>query len=336
MSDATTTENAATSPGTRDAVLALDVGGALVKTAVVGPGVVDVQRISTATEDEPWTLERLCGIAHDVASRALVQGRAPRLVTVALPGQVDEYHGAVQYSPNLPWHDVAVADALRHAVDCEVLVRHDVRCGALAEANLGAGVGARTLLYVSIGTRIAAAGAQHGLVVADHAGAGEVGQMRIRSGVGVGHRLEEFASAPAIARRYTEVTGVDAEDVTAEDVHHRLATDPVARQVWDDAVEALADVLDLSMLLFDPKVLVVGGGLVEAGADLVDPLSTALARHLAPRPAPRLRAAAFGADAGWVGAALVGWRRVGWSDASLRASLEGRFSGHQGVPRAAR
>lgn len=310
-------------PSDDDAVLAIDVGGTLIRTAVVAGGGVTTDRLATTAPGEPWSIDRLVQIATDLHESALAGGLHPEHLVVAVPGQVDEYHGAVQYSSTLPWHDVAIADALAARVPLEVTVRHAARVGALAEANLGAPDAAGgTLLYVSVGTAIVAGGAQSGIVVADHVGAGDLGRMRIRSGPGVGRTLDEFASTAAIGRRYAEATGAAPDSVDAEAVHRAIATDPVARTVWDDAVDALADGLEWSMLLFAPQILVIGGGLVNAGDDLIVPLRAGVARRLQRRATPDIRAATFGDDAGWVGAALTGWRKAGWSTGALRAVLD--------------
>jgi glucokinase len=309
-------------PSEDDAVLAIDVGGTLIRTAVVAGGGVTTGRLATATPDEPWSIDRLVEIATDLHDAARDGGARPEHLVVAVPGQVDEYHGAVQFSSTLPWHDVAVADALATRVPVEVTVRHSARVAALAEANLGApDVAEGTLLYVSVGTAIVAAGAQSGIVVADHAGAGDQGRMRIRTGPGVGRTLDEFASTGAIARRYAAATGAAPDVVDAEVVYRAIGTDPAARTVWDEAIDALADGLEWSMLLFAPRFVVVGGGLVNAGDDLIVPLRAGVARRLEGRASPDIRAATFGDDAGWVGAALTGWRRAGWPTESLRAVL---------------
>jgi len=303
-------------------VLAIDVGGTLIRTAVVGGGHVSTHRQPTTTPSEPWSVDRLVQIVADLHDAACADGVNPTQLVVAVPGQVDEFHGAVQYSSTLPWHDVPVADALAAHLPVPVTVRHAARVAALAEANLGApDVVAGTLLYVSVGTAVVAAGAQSGLVVADHVGAGDLGRMRIRSGPGVGRTLDDLASTAAIARRYADATGTVVEPIDAEAVYRAVEADPAARTVWNEAVDALADGLEWSILLFAPRLVVIGGGLVNAGDDLIVPLRAGVARRLEGRATPDIRAATFGDDAGWVGAALTGWRKAGWSLESLRAAL---------------
>ncbi|MBB2913248.1 glucokinase [Streptosporangium becharense] len=114
-----------------------------------------------------------------------------------------------------------------------------------------------------------------------------------------------------------------AAAVTAERIAALTAAgDPVAREVWDDAVEALSLALATYTLLLDPSVIVLGGGLAEAGPLLSDPLTERLRGRLSFRDAPPLRHAALGVNAGMLGAALLGWRAAGFADAGVAWSVD--------------
>lgn len=309
--------------GPGDAVLGIDVGSDNVHVGIVGPGIVVADTIPTAGAGGDWTVERLRGIATDLHDRAVAAGVTPRNLTVNANGQVDEFHGAVQYSPNLAWHDVAVKDRVGAAVGCEVIVRHSVRAAVLAEANLGAARGDGGVLFISLGMSIIAAGASSGVVVADHVGAGDIAGIRIRSGPGAGRTLAEFASAPAIADRFAEQRGMEPGTVTAADVHAALGSDPVARDVWDDAMDALADGLEWSTMLFAPETLVLGGGMTAAGADLSGPVTDGIRRRFPDGHGPAVRLAAFGPYSGLVGAVLTGWKKAGFAVDQLDGILDG-------------
>ncbi|MFJ4621817.1 ROK family protein [Streptomyces sp. NPDC088812] len=176
-------------------------------------------------------------------------------------------------------------------------------------------------------------------------GAGELGHLVLRAGgprCGCGRRgcLETLASASAVARRYAEASGCaetgaagrqgraparkpgraqergqeqgheqgheQENAVTAERVRELAgAGDPVARRVWRTAVHALADGLAAYTVLCEPGLVVLGGGLARAGADLTDPLREALARRLSFHRPPPLALAALGDRAGCQGAALL-------------------------------
>jgi glucokinase len=82
------------------------------------------------------------------------------------------------------------------------------------------------------------------------------------------------------------------------------AGDTAAVRVWDEAVDALADALTTVGTLFDPEVIVLGGGLSGAGPLLSAPLREGLAKRAHSRTGPQLRHALLGDEAGCVGAAL--------------------------------
>jgi glucokinase len=97
----------------------------------------------------------------------------------------------------------------------------------------------------------------------------------------------------------------------AAEIAARLGSDAIAARVWDDAVQALSISLTTVTMLLDPAVIVIGGGLAEADALLLDPLRLALSRRLAWRPPPPILRSALGAEGALLGAAILAFRRLG-------------------------
>lgn len=297
-----------------ETVIALDIGGTEIKGAVVAQD-------GTVLRNERWptrpgrgggaVIDTVLGCATELAERARrLTGTPPRAAGVVAPGLVDEAAGTVVKAVNLDWHDIPVRHRLAEHLGLPVAFGHDVRAGGLAEARLGAGRGSDSFVFVPVGTGIAAAVVTGGHALTGARGiAGELGHLVVRPGgerCACGGRgcLETVASAAAIARRHARLTGTP--DLGAEDVHRRAtAGEPVAGRVWADAVEALADGLAATAALLDPERIVIGGGLARAGADLLTPLTTALADRLAFRTPPRLVAAQHGRAAGCLGASLL-------------------------------
>jgi glucokinase len=294
-------------------VVALDVGGTGMKCALVRPdgAVHHEERHPTRADRGPAAVtENILTVAEQLAARARAEGLTPVATGIAVPGVVDEVTGTAVWSSNIGFRDVPLRDLARQRLDMPAALGHDVRVGALAEARLGAGRGRRHVLFVAIGTGIAA-----GLVVdgagypGAHGAAGELGHVVVRPGgrqCGCGMRgcLESETSAKAIGRRYAELTG--DPDVTAFDVATRAAQgEELARTVWHDAVEALADGLLTAQALYDVGVVVLGGGLAEAGDDLLNPVRKALAARITFHRAPEIVRAELGDTAGCRGAALL-------------------------------
>ena len=294
-------------------VLALDVGGTGMKCALVAPDgtVRHAERHPTLAGRGPRAVvANILQIAADLAATARTDGLDPLAVGVAVPGVVDEAGGVAVWSANVGFRDVPLRQLIADRLGLPAALGHDVRAGGLAEARRGAGRGRRHALFVAIGTGIAAA-----LVVdgsgfpGAHGAAGELGHIVVRPGgtpCGCGARgcLEAEASARAIGRRYAGLAGKPA--TTAFDVVTRAeAGDPVAGAVWREAVGALADGLVTAQALYDVDVLVVGGGLAEAGDALLVPLRSAFGERVTFHRKPEIVRAELGDSAGCVGAALL-------------------------------
>jgi len=115
--------------------------------------------------------------------------------------------------------------------------------------------------------------------------------------------LEAVASAGAIARRYSQASGVLVSG--AKDVLDRAhGGDVQAIQVWESALDALALDLSHTVALLAPEAIVIGGGLSQAGAALFEQLQARLDAILTFQRRPQLLRASIGADAGVIGAAI--------------------------------
>ncbi|MEV5763189.1 ROK family protein [Micromonospora sp. NPDC052213] len=295
-----------------DVVVALDVGGTGMKCALVRPdgAVLHAERHATDAGRGPdAVVDTILAVAEGLAGKARADGLTPVALGVAVPGVIDEARGVAVWSANVGFRDVPLRDLARARLGLPTALGHDVRAGGLAEARLGAGRDSAHVLFVAIGTGIAAAHVVDGTAVTGaHGAAGEIGHVQVRAGgptCGCGRPgcLEAVASAAAIGRRYTALAGVPA---TAADVADRAAAgEPLAADVWREAVDALADGLATGQALFDVETVVLGGGLAQAGALLLDPLRAALHERMTFHREPRLVAAALGDEAGCLGAALL-------------------------------
>ena len=297
-------------------VIALDVGGTSMKAALVDEQrkVIGSARLPTGAGDGPdAVVERIVATVVDQLAAAQRAGHTPKGVGVVVPGIVDEDRGLAVFSANLGWRDAPLVELIEKRVDVPVAFGHDVRAGGLAEGELGAARGVRDYLFLPIGTGIAGAVVLDGQPYSGHGYAGEIGHMIVdpygpECACGTYGCLEAIASAAAIARRYVARTG---QSVETHDLRERLdARDPDAVAVWGEAIEALTRALAAYSTLLGPELVVVGGGLAEAGAVLLDPLSRALDGRLSFQRRPRLVLAELGDQAGALGAGLLAWRRA--------------------------
>ncbi len=289
------------------AVLAVDLGGTAMKGAVVtrdGSAAVEITRPTPATD----ILAALVALFADLRDAGLERGHDVRAAGVATPGMLDEQRGIVHYASNLDWRDVPLRDLLQTRLGMPIAVGHDVRAAGLAERAAGAARGFDDFVLVPIGTGVAAALVSSGGTITGATGAaGEFGHIPVVAGgeaCTCGQRgcLEVYVSGAGVARRY-RAAGGDA--LSSRAIAARLGEDPLADRIWFEAVEVLAQGLNILTLLLDPGVIVLGGGFSQAGAALMDPLTARMSEGLAWRRRPEVVRSLLGGDAGRSGAAIL-------------------------------
>lgn len=254
--------------GAGGTVLAIDIGGTLLKGAVVTTEgtAIAARRVETAAEAGPdgvaGQLEQL--VRWLSARAASLTGHAPLAAGLVAPGAVDADTGVATFAANIPWSGLDLRARVRAVLDVPVVLGHDGAAGALAEATYGAAKDAGDFLFVALGTGIG------GAVVLDgrpyrgaHRLSGELGHIQVRPdgprcGCGEVGCLETLASAAAVRRRYEERGGVLGGDGHASDVFRRAA--PV---VGGESVDGRGSVDGDPVDGGGP----VGGGRAAGGAD---------------------------------------------------------------------
>ncbi|GGQ62773.1 ROK family protein [Streptomyces asoensis] len=304
-------------------VIALDVGGTGMKAALVGADgtLLHQDRRPTGRERGPdAVVAGILDFAADLRGHGVQRyGEPAAAAGVAVPGIVDEANGVAAYAANLGWRDVPLRALLADRLGAPVALGHDVRTGGLAEGRIGAARGADRFLFVALGTGIAGAIGVDGRVEAGaHGFAGEIGHIVVRPGgspcpCGQQGCLERFASASAVSQAWAAACG-DPEADAADCAKAVTSGDPNAVRIWQGAVDALADGLVTALTLLDPRTLVIGGGLAEAGATLFTPLRDAVRRRVTFQKLPEIVPAALGDSAGCLGAGLLAWDLLNSTD----------------------
>jgi len=288
-------------------VLAVDLGGTAMKGAVVAEDGATVAESTLATPSD-GILTALVAMLAGLRRTASESGHDVVGAGVATPGMLDEQRGLVHYASNLGWRDVPLLDILRSELSLPVAVGHDVRAAGLAERSTGAARGFGDFALVPIGTGVAAALVSSGGAVTGATGAaGEFGHIPVIPGgepCTCGQRgcLEVYISGAGVARRYRAAGG---EALSTRRIVERLGHDPLADRVWSQALDVLAQGLNILTLLLDPGLIVLGGGVSHAGDALFRPLGDRMSAGLAWRERPPVVQSALGGDAGRAGAALL-------------------------------
>ncbi|MCX4846299.1 ROK family protein [Streptomyces sp. NBC_00893] len=298
-------------------VIALDVGGTGMKAALVGADgtlLYEARRATGRERGAEAVVESILAFAADLRAYGEEHlGESAVAAGVAVPGIVDAENGIAVYAANLGWRDVPMRQLLGERLGgVPVALGHDVRTGGLAEGRIGAGKDADRFVFVPLGTGIAGAIGIAGTIEAGaHGYAGEIGHIVVRPDgpdCSCGQRgcLETLASASAVSRAWAAASG-DPEADAADCAKAVESGDPAAVAVWRNAVDALAAGLVTALTLLDPRTLIIGGGLAEAGETLFTPLRAAVEERVTFQKLPHIVPAALGDTAGCLGAGLLAW-----------------------------
>jgi glucokinase len=312
---------APSAPSAAGPVLGLDIGGTKIAAGVVdAAGHVHSFAVEPSRADEgpEGTLERLFALGRRAVDESGLDWPAIEAVGIGCGGPLDAERGVLIAPPHLPgWRDVPVSELAVRAFARPVTLENDATAAAAGEHRWGAGAGLRNMVYLTISTGVGGGAVVDGdLFRGARGNGGELGHVTVdwhgRRCRGCGRRgcLEAYVSGTSIAERAQEA-GLPFH--TSELVAAAARDgDPGARAIWDETVEALACGLVSIVNLFEPELVVLGGGVTRSGAQLIDPVREAV-RTEAMRPggeAVDVVASRFGDRVGVVGAAAIVYDRA--------------------------
>jgi glucokinase len=324
-----------------DHVLALDVGGTKLAAGVVArDGTVRSRRVAPSRVEEgpDAMIARHLELGRESVAESGVPWSAIRAVGIACGGPLDPRAGVIQSPLSLPgWDGIPLVRIVSDALDRPVVVDNDATAGALAEWWYGAGrVGeVRNLVYLTISTGVGGGLVLDGRVYRGAAwNAGELGHLTVdfrgrRCACGRRGCVEAYASGTNIAARAREALAAGDEAstlrsltaLTARDVAAAAAAgDPLAARIWDETTEILGSAVANVLDVFNPELVVLGGGVTRAGAQLIEPVREIGLRLAMPpaRESADVVLAGLGDDLGVVSAAALAFER--WPAGTLAAA----------------
>jgi predicted NBD/HSP70 family sugar kinase len=303
-------------------VAGLDVGGTKTLGVVTGPAgsIIASARRPTSTGSGEAVLASTLAVLQDLADELDVPIDGFDAVGVGIPGLVDIERGTVRHAVNLGLgsEPLELAARLGEKVAAPVQVDNDVN---VASVGAAATVGCSDIVYLSIGTGIAA-----GLLLGGRLrrggrnAAGEVGHVSVDPDGPLCHCgqrgcLEMLASGPALLRRWP--AGEGAPSVAAALLDAAAAGDRDAIEVRDSVAGYLADAVVRLALTVDPDLIVLGGGVADAGPALLEAIVDALTERAAAAPVlasmglvERVTLVPGGVPVGALGAALAARKHV--------------------------
>ncbi len=306
--------------------IGVDMGGTkLLAGAVdVGLGVRHRAQRSVAGLDQSALLDTAVDAVME--TREAVGGEIAA-VGFGIPCLIDQRTGTGVIAVNLPLHNVAFGDVMAERLEMPVFVDNDANLAALAEHRAGAARGASEAVLLTIGTGIGGglilggrvyrgsvgAAAELGHVVIDMDGPRCQGNCPNRGCV------ESLASGTALAREAVRVAGQQPDSGLGKALAEgRELVGPLVTELAHDGDEAALGVIELIgtrlgvaiasfVNIFNPEVVVIGGGVIAAGELLLAPARAVVAERALPpsRDEVRIVAARFGVEAGMIGAAAM-------------------------------
>jgi glucokinase len=305
--------------------IGVDIGGTKVLGGIVGPDgqVLAQARRPTPAHDPAGTLIMISDVISELTGIHEVDA-----IGIGAAGWIDAQRSKIMFAPNLAWRDEPLRDRIASRFDIPVVVENDANVAAWAEFRFGAARAASdSMVLYTVGTGIGSGIVLGGeLIRGAHGVAAELGHVRVVPDgelCGCKRRgcLEQYASGSALVR-YARATAKENPDkaerlLTLADGIPEAITGPMVTAAGKDgdpaAIAAFEQVgywlgngmVDLVQVL-DPQVIVIGGGVIEAGDLLMAPVKASFRDSLEARgvlPVAEVKAAGMGNLAGVVGAA---------------------------------
>jgi glucokinase len=272
--------------------IAIDLGGTQIRAALATPPdqLHQIIRVETLAAQGPdAVIDRIEATVRQAAGEVWADVQA---VGIAAPGPVDPWRGIMLDAPNMPgWEDLPIRERLSARLDRPVTVGNDANLAALAEQRFGAGQGKAHMVYMTISTGIGGGVISDGRLLLGARGlAGEIGHSTVEANGPVCNCgnvgcLEMMASGPAIAREacariaqgqassLLALAGDDPARINGKLVGVAAAAgDRLAIEVLQRAGFYVGVGVVNVMKLFNPSMIVIGGGVSKVGDLLFEPI----------------------------------------------------------------
>ena len=312
--------------------IGIDLGGTNIAVGLCDGNlkIIDKHSVKTqASRSAEDIVKDMADVTQLLISRNSLSHADIEYVGILVPGTVDSEAGVVKSTPNLPFSGILLRDMFKkHLPIDNIYLENDANAAALGEALAGDTDGARSLIMITLGTGVGGGIILDGKIFRGSLNTygAELGHTVIVAGgrpCGCGRRgcFEQYASATALRRMTEEKVkelrklGKSSLLLSADDISAKTAFDAAkagdkeAKQVIDEYINYLAIGITNLINIFQPEVLLIGGGISAEGENLTRPLTKIVDREQYTHDQPlrtRIKCASLGNDAGIIGAAALG------------------------------
>lgn len=297
-------------------IVGIDIGGTMIKYGLLSLEGEILESEETATEASKGVevlFEKLCTIVEGYSEEEIAG------IAVSGTGQIDGSIGKVIGGNEIipGWIGTNLVERLEKRFNLPAVLENDVNCAALGEKWLGAGKGQNDFVCLTIGTGIGGGVVLNGDIFrGDTCVAAEFGHIQIeKNGVqclcGKKGCYERYASATALVRMAKERTG---EELNGKEIFDReKAGEPVFVQLVKDWVDYFTDGLSTIIYIFNPALVIVGGGVTKQGDYLLDKIYKSIDSKIGVNYKKNLsiKFAELGNNAGMLGAEYLLLKKIG-------------------------
>ena len=311
-------------------LIGVDLGGTKILAGVFNPQLKCLGRSKMSTKSERGAdpvINRIARCVQDVVDECDLNLKQVKGVSVGAPGAVDSESGRVIFAPNLGWEDVPLKKELEKQLELPVFVENDCSICTLGVYDIELERKPRNMIGIFIGTGIGGGLILEGKLYSGfNRTAGEVGHMVLEvtgPKCGCGNRgcFEALASRAAIFRKIqtaikdgqktllTEMLGDDLENLRSGDLRKAIKRgDKFVEGVIEEAAEYTGIAVANLINIFNPEVVVLGGGVIQALEDEMMAIIVETATEYAMPGTTKgieIIASKLGDDAGIFGAAVL-------------------------------
>jgi len=271
-------------------IIGVDIGGTKVRVGILDPeGNLNVSKIIPTNPElgVENTINRIILTTEELIKGQNLKSNNFSAVSIGVPGSVELDTGTVLLAPNIYWKNVPLGSIIREYFQLPTFIEQDTKIAALGEFIKGAGKGSKNCIYITVSTGIGSGIIIDGNLVRGSGGtAGEIGHMVLdpygpQCTCGNRGCLQMLSSGPAIATKMKQAIRNGAfsiienlvpniDEIKCEDVIKALKEgDNLALQILEESTYYLGLGISYVVSLLNPEVVILGGGVVQGGDDLV-------------------------------------------------------------------
>ena len=312
--------------------IGIDLGGTFVKAGVVDEDYNIVAKASVDSADVAGDAEKVADRMAECARQALAKANLTmddvESIGIGTPGSVDPNTGMIIYANNLNFLNTPMRQYLEARTGKKIYLENDANVAAYGEVLAGAAKGYNDAIVITLGTGVGGGIIIDGKIYSgfNHFGGGLGHAVIVKDGrqgtCGRKGCLEAYTSATALVKMTQEAMEANKDSKlwevakTLEEVNGKTAFDamrmgdPVGTELVDQYIQYLGCGLANFVNIFQPEVLLIGGGLSKEGETLLAPLREILKEEtygISGVKSTTLKTCALGNDAGTIGAAFL-WK----------------------------